>query len=639
MTIRQFFRTIWAGRYYVLVAVVVVVLAALAYLDRQDTEYRATAVVQLVPTQSVQGGDQPVEVTVATDVDDVTSTAVLDAAAAMLGDGTTPADLRQQVSAEYGSEDGRIILVHGETLSPQESQDVANAVAEAYVAQVAVIQADQMSQLDAQRQALREQLATVDAQLAANPDDPLAAAERTTIVNQYQALTLQINTLRSIVTPAEIVTPATSAGPVGLSSLTVVAIALLAGLLAGIGLAFARRGLDVRIRTTTEAGQVAETPVLAELYGTRAAHHDFRATRTLPVSSKVATPFTESIRELRTAVEVSLSQSQHAIVVVTAADPLAPRSFIAANLAASFALSGRRTVAVSGDLRRPQLDSLLPVPTTAHGGGAGDAARATAVSNLEVFTLPDEGMDPADYLATDRARGLLEGLRRRAEVVVVDAPPVLAAADATILGRYATGVVLVAAAGKTDRAVLSEAADRLRVNNVPLLGVAIAGVKSDRRMLYASTYGAETEPTRTGILGRARAGGRASSGGGAASGADRQPEPVAPATEHVSASTASRHRAGAARTAEEQRPDTPEEPGPAEAAEDVPTEDALAAGDETGTVTPAALVRAAASESGSGRGSAGAPLLAPSWAKVPSSDVPAELPTQAEPERRRPFRW
>ena len=223
MTIRQFFRTIWAGRYYVLVAVVVVVLAALAYLDRQDTEYRATAVVQLVPTQSVQGGDQPVEVTVATDVDDVTSTAVLDAAAATLDDGTTPADLRQQVSAEYGSEDGRIILVHGETLSPQESQDVANAVAEAYVAQVAVIQADQMTQLDAQRQALREQLATVDAQLAANPDDPLAAAERTTIVNQYQALTLKINTLRSIVTPAEIVTPATSAGPVGLSSLTVVA--------------------------------------------------------------------------------------------------------------------------------------------------------------------------------------------------------------------------------------------------------------------------------------------------------------------------------------------------------------------------------------------------------------------------------
>ncbi len=490
MTIREFARTVWSGRYYVLGAVLVVVAGALFYLDRQDTTYRAVATVQLYGVQSAQGGESLVEVTVTTDAEDVTSAEVAAAAAAALDEPGSADELADLVSASVDGE-SRAVTVDATTTDRARSVEVANAFADAYAAQLVTLQADQVAELESRREALADQLAGVRQRLAVDGDDPLALAEQDIIVDDYSALTLQINALRGIAVPGEVVEPATGAEPLGLSRVTVLALAVLVGFVAGVGLAFARRGLDVRVRSAAESTRLTDTPVLAELYGTRPAEREFSHTSALPVASKIATPFTESIRELRTAVQVSTAGMKHVVVVVTAADPSAPRSFITANLAASFALSGRRTVALSGDLRRPQLDRMLPPPEGWQ--GQDQELRPTSVPNLRVMPVPEEEMDPADFLATERARGLVVSLREHAEVVVVDAPPVLAAADATILGGYANGVVLIASAGRTDRAVLAEATERLRVSNVPLLGIALTGVTGDRRMLYASTYGEEAD--------------------------------------------------------------------------------------------------------------------------------------------------
>ncbi|WP_426309422.1 hypothetical protein [Cellulosimicrobium sp. E-16] len=626
MTIREFLRTIWAGKYYVLAAVLVVVAAALFYVDRQETMYRATATVQLYGVQSAQGGESLVEVTVATDADDVTSPEVAAAAATALGEPEAADELADLVSGDVDGEN-KTVAVEATTTEEARSVEVANAFADAYVAQLVVIQADQVAELESRRQALAEQLAGVRQRLAADPEDPLALAEQDIIVGDYSALTVQINSLRGIAVPGEVVAPATGAEPLGLSRLTVLALALVVGLVAGIGLAFARRGLDVRVRSAAESTRLTETPVLAELYGTRPAEKEFTHTHALPVASKVATPFTESIRELRTAVQVSTAGMKHAVVVVTAADPSAPRSFITANLAASFALSGRRTVALSGDLRRPQLDRMLPAPDD--WDGRDQELRPTAVPNLRVMPVPEEEMDPADFLATERARGLVRSLRDHAEVVVVDAPPVLAAADATILGGYANGVVLIASAGRTDRAVLAEATERLRVSNVPLLGIALTGVTGDRRMLYASTYGDDTEQ------GAGQDGVRA----------------AAPAPSVAPGATG--------------RPNAPAEPsGPARSGpsedEPAPDDDARAVGTRRASVAAAAVsatdaaarpvppsVPAGGAATPDGAAASGAPrgpgkrhpVLAPAWSKVEPA-APDESGDEPETdERKRPFRW
>lgn len=492
MTIREFVRTLWKGKYLVLSAVLIVVLGAVVYLDRQDPEYSATATAQLMTAASPLEASQEINVTVATSNDDVTSAPVAAAAAAALGYAGAPEALAATVSVAPGSEDGLFVNIMAVSGDADEAVTVANAFATAYVAQLSTLRAEQVAAIDAQKATLSGQLEGVRERLLIDATDPLAIAEQGAIVAGYQALVTQANVLLSIDPPGVLDTPAVSASLVGPSRGAVVAVAVLAGLLAGIGLAFARRGLDLRVRSAPEAVQLTGVPILAELTGVRTADRRFRSSQTLPVPSKVATPFTESIRELRTAVQVALSDVRQVVVVVTATDPRAPRSFVVANLAASFALSGRRTIAVSGDLRRPELDGLLPAPAS-WSGPAGEL-RPTLVPNLSVFPMADDEMDPADYLASTRARSLMDRLRASAEVVVVDAPPVLAAADATILGGYADGTVLITSVGQTDRAVLTEAVSRLLVNNVPVVGLALAGVRGNRRMHYASTYG-EAQPS------------------------------------------------------------------------------------------------------------------------------------------------
>src|SRR6478609_7910132 len=80
----------------------------------------------------------------------------------------------------------------------------------------------------------------------------------------------------------------------------------------------------------------------------------------LPVQSAPRTPFAEATRELRTATQVMLgAHDETPVLIVTSPAPSDGKTLVAANLAASFALSGKRTILVSADLRRPRVDGFF----------------------------------------------------------------------------------------------------------------------------------------------------------------------------------------------------------------------------------------------------------------------------------------
>lgn len=509
MTLRELLRAVWLGRWFLVGTLVVTLAAGYWFAAHQTVDYRATALVQLGSGEVGDGN-----VMADPDPSRVTADAVMELAESTEDVGT----IAGRVSATFDGDKTMAIDVQDPDADAA-VRDV-NAVASAYVASLPGVIAEQVAALDEQIARASEQVTAARNTIAASPNDPVASALEAAGTQQLATLTATKTAFATLVRPGTVVQTAHEAMPLALSQRNVLGLAFLGGLVAGVGLALARSALDQRVRTPAQAARSADAPVLAQISGVKGAVIEAQRDDRLPVASRVATPFTESIRELRTAVQVGLEHRDHVAVVVSAADPRAPRAFVAANLAVSFALSGRRTIVLSGDMRRPQIDAMLPPPV----GWSGPAhqLRPTRVPHLEVCPVPEVELDPADFLATQRARELIESLCRRAGIVVIDAPPILAAADATILGAYAEGVVLVVGAGRTDQAVLAEASERLRTNDVPLLGLAVAGVRGNRRTDYASTYGDAAAEAWVGTQGQTR------EPTAAPGGAPEPPEPAAP---------------------------------------------------------------------------------------------------------------
>lgn len=537
MTLKDLVRTLWAGRWLIVASVLVGLATGAAYLSSREVPFHSVATVQFrIDTPTSATVNPPV---VTTDPVDVTSADVAARAAEILGDGSAPGELAAVVDASHDPVTARV-TIGAEALSEERSAAVANAFAGAYVEHIDAQWSAALTALDENMANARAKAVDLQAATVVDPDDPIAAADLEAVLTSYGTLAAQQNIAAALGSPGALAQAASGGTPIGMGSASVLTLALLAGLLLGLGLALLRRALDSTVSTAKLARALAGAPVLAELADVRRSAQAAAVAGLLPVDGKSATPFTESIRELRTAIQAT-KDGTALTIVVSATEPDAPRSFIVANLAASWALSGRDTIVMSGDLRRSDLEILLPAPAgwdaaepagwrRAHRESSGlhpeessalAHLRPTEVNGLRYLPAPTTSLDPADYLASAAARRMIEQVRAAAQVVIIDAPPVLAAADAIILGGYTDGLVLVATIGHTDRSVLEDAASRLDGANVTLVGVALHGRTADKRMTYASTYapepmdtpgvrpapptsvdGAEHERVREGDLGR-----------------------------------------------------------------------------------------------------------------------------------------
>ncbi|GIG24552.1 Wzz/FepE/Etk N-terminal domain-containing protein [Cellulomonas denverensis] len=511
MTLQEMLRTIWFGKWLVLVSLVAAGAGAWFYVSGQEPRYAAEATVHIVDAETLAEAGVRVEA----DPSLVTSDQVADAAADQLGGGADGRDLAAATTAEYVTDNPNDVVVDATGTDPGDTVDTANAMAAAYVdalqAQFDEDLAGMQERLDALAATIDQQQKSITTARAAAaaasgttgtttaPVDGLLEAQYAASMDQYQTLAAQQAQATVLASPAGLLQNAVSAQLISMPDSLVYAIAALAGLLVGIALAVLRRGLDTRVRTAGAARRAASAPVLARLSGTAAALRTWESESVLPVATREATAYTRSVRELRTALQAAVeNESGSAVIVVTSADLDTPRSFVAANLAASWALSGRSVVVLSGDLRQPRLNALLPVDPegTVSDAVAEAGAEATSIPHLAVHPALHTELDPADFLASDRVHGLITALRAAADVVIIDAPPMLVAADATILGGHADGVLLAATVGHTRIGSVEESADRLRAANARLLGLSLDGA-AGRQAGYEATYafaGAAEEP-------------------------------------------------------------------------------------------------------------------------------------------------
>ncbi|MHB1006799.1 MAG: CpsD/CapB family tyrosine-protein kinase [Chloroflexota bacterium] len=197
-------------------------------------------------------------------------------------------------------------------------------------------------------------------------------------------------------------------------------------------------------------------------------------------------PAAEAYRTLRTGVQFAGIDRPVRTLLVTSAAPEDDRAVVAANLALAFAQGGSKTVLVDCNLRRPRQHALFGV---ANGQGlttylAGEARGEwplvdTGIANLRLLPAGPSLTNPVDLLGSQRFQEALAQLAAQADMVVLDAPPVLAVADAAVLARRADGVLLVIRAGRTKRDQAAKARAVLAKVNANVLGAVLTNAKVD----------------------------------------------------------------------------------------------------------------------------------------------------------------
>jgi len=200
----------------------------------------------------------------------------------------------------------------------------------------------------------------------------------------------------------------------------------------------------------------------------------------------------EAYRTLRTNLIFSSVERPVTTLVVTSAANSEDKSVVLANLAVTLAQSGSTTIVVDADLRRPVQHELW--------GVSGDRGLSTmlidekllanppllptTVPNLLILPAGALPPIPADVISSQRMTEIIGLLKARAQYVLFDAPPVLAAADAALLGTKLDGALLAVRAGVTRRDQVARAQQALERVHVRVLGAVLTNAERDRAAVY-----------------------------------------------------------------------------------------------------------------------------------------------------------
>ena len=210
-------------------------------------------------------------------------------------------------------------------------------------------------------------------------------------------------------------------------------------------------------------------------------------THTLITLTNPRSPVSEAYRTLRTNLEFFSLDEPVRTLVVTSPGAKDGKSTVLANLAVALAQGGKRVILVDCDLRRPTqhtmfgLDNATGLTTMMLDEAAQSKPplRETPVDGLRVLTAGPLPPNPAELLGSRRMKETLAALLKKADVLLFDAPPVLAVTDALVLAVRTDGVLLVVKAGGTTREHVEQAKERLERVNARIVGAVLNNAPTD----------------------------------------------------------------------------------------------------------------------------------------------------------------
>lgn len=273
------------------------------------------------------------------------------------------------------------------------------------------------------------------------------------------------------------------------------ALALVVGLMLGLGLAFAREWTDHRLRTPEEVIGALQLPVLGvvpHMAGKVSIVDRGQNVRLQPMSETA-----EAYRTIRTAVFFAAPGEEMKTILVTSPAPGDGKTTSASNLAITLAQAGHRTLLLDADFRKPsqhkifEIDPKVGLSSVIAGQvKLREAVRQTVTPGLYVLPCGPIPPNPSEILNGKRFAQVMEVLCNAFDRIVLDSPPVMPVTDARILAASADLTIMVLRADKSTERLSRHARDGLLSVGANILGVVVNDIsKRKREGYYGYGYG------------------------------------------------------------------------------------------------------------------------------------------------------
>ncbi len=428
MKLRDYWVIVRKGWKYLVAAVAIALAAGVAVTLLSTPMYSSTTSVFVSAqtadtTADLLQGSSFTQQRVKSYADIATSPIVLDPVIESLGLDITSAELAKQISTEVPL---NTVLINITVNDPNANKaaTIANAVGQSLATQVDAIEAPLSGQVSPVK------LSTVQpGQVSLKPDSPKLAVN--------------------------------------------MAIALLAGLVLGFGIAWLRETLDVRVRNGNDIEEIGHAGILGGIVFDESADDNPLVVLTQPKSVR-----SEAFRQLRTNIQFIEAAEGRKTIVVSSSIPSEGKSFTTANLAISMADAGMKVLLIDCDFRKPKIHKTFGIEGTVGFTNflIGQAKWNDVVQpwgltgKLDILPAGQIPPNPSELLGSEAMKKALATVEAKYDVVLIDTAPLLPVTDAAILSKIAGGIVLVVNVGRITKPQLQGA-----INHIDAVGGKIIG--------------------------------------------------------------------------------------------------------------------------------------------------------------------
>ncbi|TDO71510.1 capsular exopolysaccharide synthesis family protein [Flavobacterium chryseum] len=267
---------------------------------------------------------------------------------------------------------------------------------------------------------------------------------------------------------------------------------LLFGLLIPFGIIYADDLLDTKIKSKLDLEGKTQIPFIGDIPTSK----DIGEL----IKSESRTSSAEAIRIVRTNLEFMLNKVPDGVaktIFVTSTFPSEGKTFISVNLAATFALSGRRVLLIGMDIRNPKFGEYINLPAlglTNYLSSSDNDVENFIIKHpgYENFFILPSGIvppNPAELLMSKKVDQLFETLKKDYDYIIVDTAPVSLVTDTLLIAKNADTFVYVMRANVLEKRMISIANTFHREKKLPNMCILLNDTNSSSVYAYGYGYG------------------------------------------------------------------------------------------------------------------------------------------------------